>query len=322
MSKIAESLSSLIIPIDDIKPSKLNIRRHNRNSLDALIKSLQAYGQRKPIIVNAATKTIEAGNGLWLAAKELEWESIAVVMVEDNPEQAGGFAIIDNQSALLSEWNIPHLKELLQKLDDNSFDMALTGFTDKDIAELGITIGSFKYFGINREATPAFNIRPGVMTATRWKKNKTGDSEDYEQFAKWKQSPSEYPALTAEMANDLSELIAAMFGNWRGFIITVPPQGASKGSEYAAGFLGKQVATNLGVDFVTIFSRPSSEKKYHHPQESLKDEETYSLTVEPNRPTVIVDDAITSGETARRCLRACTNNLVFFIAWVKNSGRK
>ena len=133
---ISEQLQSLAIQIDSVKPDPRNARKHNDKNIQAIKRSLEAYGQRKPIVVNSRTGIIEAGNGLWTAAKALGWDSIAAVMVEDDPESATGYAIMDNRSAEIAEWDMPTLKDLLEELDTGSFDMNLTGFDDKDIEDL------------------------------------------------------------------------------------------------------------------------------------------------------------------------------------------
>jgi len=98
--------------------------------------SLDAYGQRKPIVVNAKTKTIEAGNGMWEAAQALGWDEIAVAFVKDDKAVASAYGIMDNQSALLAEWDLPTLKDLLEELDDGETNMELTGFTADEIEDL------------------------------------------------------------------------------------------------------------------------------------------------------------------------------------------
>ena len=95
-----------------------------------------AYGQRKPIVVNKETGIIEAGNGLYSAAKELGWDKIAAAFVTDEKDVATGYAIMDNQSALLAEWELPTLKDLLQELDDGETDMSLTGFSDDELENM------------------------------------------------------------------------------------------------------------------------------------------------------------------------------------------
>lgn len=134
--KITESLIPLSIPIGAVSLDPRNARTHPDKNLEAIKRSIQTYGQRKPIVVNKATNIIEAGNGLWQAAHALGWTHIAAVMVEDSDQSATGFAIMDNQSAALAEWDYPVLKDLLQELDNGAFDMDLTGFDTKAIEDL------------------------------------------------------------------------------------------------------------------------------------------------------------------------------------------
>ncbi len=137
--QIAESLKPLIIDIATVKLDPRNARKHPKPNLDAIKRSLEAYGQRKPIVVNSKTKQIEAGNGLYQAAWELGWSHIAAVFVEDDAKTAKGFALMDNQSALLADWDLPNLSDLLKELDAADFDMGLTGFSDEEIAKLTFT---------------------------------------------------------------------------------------------------------------------------------------------------------------------------------------
>lgn len=136
MSNIVKELLKLAIPIEDVRPDPRNARLHPQPNLDAIKRSLEQYGQRKPIVVNSETGIIEAGNGLWQAAKELGWDKIAAVKVKDNPETATAYSLMDNQSALLADWDVPMLKDLLQELDTGAFDMDLTGFSEKALEEL------------------------------------------------------------------------------------------------------------------------------------------------------------------------------------------
>lgn len=131
-----ESLQPLLRDINSVKPDPRNARLHPQPNLEAIKRSLETYGQRKPIVVNSKTGIIEAGNGLWQAAKELGWGQIAAVMVEDDDNIAKGYSIMDNQSALLAEWDMPALKDLLTELDTGAFNMDLTGFDEKAIEDL------------------------------------------------------------------------------------------------------------------------------------------------------------------------------------------
>ena len=138
MHNIIEPLWPLAVPIDSVRLDSRNARGHTIRNLEAIKKSLETYGQRKPIVVNDGV--IEAGNGLWQAAKALEWGEIAVVTVQDDKETAVGFAIMDNQSALLAEWDLPTLKDTIEMLDANNYDLELTGF---DMAEIESMMTAF-----------------------------------------------------------------------------------------------------------------------------------------------------------------------------------
>jgi ParB-like chromosome segregation protein Spo0J len=133
---IAEGLKPLLTDINSIKPDKRNARKHPVKNLDAIKLSLETYGQRKPIVVNAINDTIEAGNGLYLAAVALGWKQIAVVYVNDDETTQKAYGLIDNQSALISEWDLPVLKDLLTELDTGDLDMAVTGFSADEIESL------------------------------------------------------------------------------------------------------------------------------------------------------------------------------------------
>ena len=135
MSNIAEALKPLAVPVDSVRPDPRNARAHDERNINTIRKSLEVYGQRKPIVVNH-DGIIEAGNGLYQAAKELKWTEIAVVKVKDDADYAKGFGVMDNKSAELAEWSLPDLKDVLEGLDTGAFDMELTGFNEAEIEEL------------------------------------------------------------------------------------------------------------------------------------------------------------------------------------------
>jgi hypothetical protein len=132
-TNIIEALKPLLIDISTIQPDPRNARAHPERNLDTIKASLEHYGQRKPIVVNKSTMHIEAGNGMYEAAKLLGWKKIAAVVVDDDGDTAIGYGIMDNQSALLAEWCLPTLKDLLQDLDTGDFNMDLTGFMPDEL---------------------------------------------------------------------------------------------------------------------------------------------------------------------------------------------
>ncbi len=155
---IAEPLQVLAVPIDSIKPDPRNARRHSQPNLDVIKRSLQTYGQRKPIVVNKRTMTIEAGSGLWQAAKALGWQEIAAVFVDDDGETAKAFGVMDNRSAELAEWNLPNLQALISELDGVGFDTEATGFTDAELAALDFTTPELREHTLEIRPRPMLRV--------------------------------------------------------------------------------------------------------------------------------------------------------------------
>lgn len=134
---IAADLHALQAPIDSLHQLPGNPRR---GDVDAVAASLQRFGQRKPIVAKA-DGTITAGNHTWQAAKQLGWDSIAVVRVDDDDATASAFALADNRTAELGSYDDGLLLDLIQSIDDKEL-LADTGWSDDAVADLLEQIGS------------------------------------------------------------------------------------------------------------------------------------------------------------------------------------
>lgn len=129
--KINVALSGLIVSIESLKPDPQNARKHNDKSLESIENSLMEYGQQKPIVA-MDDGTVIAGNGLLAAAIKLGWKSIAAV-VFDSPEapKSKGYALADNRTAELSDWNPDILRQLHEELNLEG----IPGFDEKFLLE-------------------------------------------------------------------------------------------------------------------------------------------------------------------------------------------
>ena len=136
---IAEPLRSLAVPIDSVHPDPANARKHGERNLEAIKSSLSAFGQRKPIVVQRDGMIVRAGNGTLAAAKALGWTEIAVVVVDDDPMTAARYAIADNRSGELAEWDDPVLASMLEEMDEAT--RASIGFSQEDVDELLRSLG-------------------------------------------------------------------------------------------------------------------------------------------------------------------------------------
>lgn len=136
-SNIAEGLRQLAISTQDLTHDPANARKHSRRNIESIAASLRQFGQRKPIVVQQEGMIVRAGNGTLEAARSLGWDKIAAILVDDDNVTAAAFAIADNRTAELAEWDDDTLASVLGSLKDEGFDLdADLGFDDKEIEQL------------------------------------------------------------------------------------------------------------------------------------------------------------------------------------------
>ncbi len=123
------------IKILDLVADPANARKHNKKNLDAIKGSLQKFKQQKPIVIDG-DGVVVAGNGTLAAAKELGWQEILAVRTALKGPDAIAFALADNRTAELAEWDLDNMGPLLQSLKDINFDLDSIGFSDEDLAKL------------------------------------------------------------------------------------------------------------------------------------------------------------------------------------------
>jgi len=131
---IAEGLRHLATPISQLVPDAANARRHGPKNLDAIKASLTRWGQRAPIVVQRKGNIVRAGNGRLEAAKALGWTHLAAVVVDDDSVEAVAFALADNRTAELAEWDDETLATLLDSMPKELAEEV--GFDEDDLAEL------------------------------------------------------------------------------------------------------------------------------------------------------------------------------------------
>jgi ParB-like chromosome segregation protein Spo0J len=117
------------VKIETLTFDPTNARKHDAKNLAAIVGSLKLFGQRKPIVVTP-DNVVVAGNGTLAAAKSLGWTEIVIARTPRGWtwEQVKAFALADNRTAELAEWDVETLKDQMLELDAVGWDLAEFGF--------------------------------------------------------------------------------------------------------------------------------------------------------------------------------------------------
>lgn len=135
LSHIAPGLRPLATAVETLQPDPRNARRHDEKNLKAIADSLRRFGQVKPIVVDA-DGVVLAGNGTVEAARRLRWTHIAAARTELRGADARAFALADNRSAELAEWDVAELLAQVDELEDAHISLDELGFADDDLDQL------------------------------------------------------------------------------------------------------------------------------------------------------------------------------------------
>lgn len=131
---IAADLAALATPVADLHLLPGNPRR---GDVPAVARSLDAFGQRKPIVARRSDGVVIAGNHTLQAAQSLGWDAVAVVWVDDDDATAKAFALADNRTAELGGYDNEALVDLIAEVQaaDEAL-LAATGWDGTDLDKL------------------------------------------------------------------------------------------------------------------------------------------------------------------------------------------
>lgn len=116
----------LELPLDHIHPYEKNPRR-NDNAVEAVRKSIEAFGFQQPLVVDK-NHVIIVGHTRFKAAQELGLKTVPAVVVDMPEKQAAAYRLADNKTNQASVWDNKLLLEELDFIGDDFF----TGFDISD----------------------------------------------------------------------------------------------------------------------------------------------------------------------------------------------
>ena len=123
-------------PTDKLIPYARNARTHSDAQVAQIAASIAEFGFTNPILAGS-DGLIVAGHGRLAAAQKLGLASVPVVVLDHlTATQRRALVIADNRIAENAEWDEAMLRVELADLQDEGFDLDLTGFDADALAEL------------------------------------------------------------------------------------------------------------------------------------------------------------------------------------------
>ena len=125
-----------LVSISKLVPYVNNARTHSPEQINKLRASLREFGFITPVIIDREFGII-AGHGRVMAAREEGIAEVPCVFVDHLTEaQKKAYILADNRMAMDAGWDEELLRVEIEALQGADFDVGLTGFDDKEIADL------------------------------------------------------------------------------------------------------------------------------------------------------------------------------------------
>ena len=125
-----------MVSIDKLVPYVNNARTHSKEQIAKLRGSLREFGFINPVIIDKDYGII-AGHGRVLAAKEENMAQVPCVLVDYlTAAQKKAYILADNRFAMDAGWDEEMLRVEIESLQGEDFDISLTGFDEKELADL------------------------------------------------------------------------------------------------------------------------------------------------------------------------------------------
>jgi DNA modification methylase len=119
----------------DVKPYEQN-PRINDGAVEAVVRSIQEFGFRQPIVVDE-DGVIIVGHTRFKAAQKLGLEKVPVHVAKGlSPAQVKAYRLADNRTGEIAEWDYDLLPIELSQLGEMDFDLGMLGFAEDDLAKL------------------------------------------------------------------------------------------------------------------------------------------------------------------------------------------
>ena len=123
-------------PTEKLVPYARNARTHSEEQVAQIAASIVEFGFTNPILAGS-DGVIVAGHGRLAAAQKLGLDTVPVVVLDHlTPTQRRALIIADNRIAENAGWDDAMLRIELQSLQEDGFNLDITGFDADALAEI------------------------------------------------------------------------------------------------------------------------------------------------------------------------------------------
>ena len=133
---MSNELNYYLADVEELIPYARNARTHSSAQITQIAASIKEFGFLAPIVI-AEDNTILCGHGRFYAAQKLGLKKIPCVKESHLTEaQKRAYIIADNQLSINAGWDDELLAVELSDLQGEGVDLSITGFDEKELADL------------------------------------------------------------------------------------------------------------------------------------------------------------------------------------------
>ncbi|MHC4537727.1 MAG: ParB N-terminal domain-containing protein [Planctomycetota bacterium] len=155
------------IDVSTLKPWEDN-PRINDEAVDAVAKSIASFGFNVPILCDQQFAII-AGHTRWKAAKKIGMRSVPAIVLQVSEAERKAFAVADNKTAELSDWDYPKLRKVLEELKRKKIDLPSLGYSKSELQALLARQRDFDWKAFEEQfkakLTPMYALLPVKVAA-------------------------------------------------------------------------------------------------------------------------------------------------------------
>jgi len=149
-------------------PYARNARTHSEAQVAQIAASMREFGWTNPVLIDERGGII-AGHGRVMAAQSIGLPEVPCIVIDGLTEaQRRALVIADNKLALNAEWDFGLLAAELAELDTGAFDMALTGFSERELEQIATWALGARGGLTDPDAAPAAPDRPVSRAGEVW----------------------------------------------------------------------------------------------------------------------------------------------------------